>query len=334
MILLLLLLLCILGSFFFSGSETGFISWNPLKVGHSAAQGNLNARVALYFMNHKDRLLSTILIGNNICNVAAALIFSQLYLKADQLFPLDLGSIPSPESWFLTPVMVLFGEMIPKTLYRIYPFRLTLRSIPILAILYIMMFPFSWLLSQFSKLIGASEARSGESYRTKVREEMLLVAVEGAKRGTLFETADQVMNNTFRLRDREVLSISSSLDQWKKNHALYTRSQNFSQIGKMISLENDDLVVFSDDLKKPVGYIRLLDLIPLSGKTTVAFGKYVKPLPALRSTMTLLSCLRRIREDSPRYFVILDKDGAIEGILDKMDLFEAAFSKLPSTIGV
>lgn len=330
MTLLIFLLLVIFGSFYFSGTETGFISWNPLKVAHRAAKGDLNARVALYLMNHKDRFLTTILIGNNICNVAAALIFAQLFLRLDAYIPLDLHRIPSPESWFLTPVMVLFGEMLPKTLYRTYPFRLTMKSIPVLGVLYLVFFPFSWLFSQVSKLFRrSSEAESGITFRTKAREEMVLVAVEGARRGNLFETANQVMENTLNLRDRDVRSIAADLESWKKEHAVYTCSQFITSIGKELARDDDEVVIFSDDFKTPVGYVSLFDMVSLNHEKPHSFQDLLKPLPSFRSTMTLLSCLRRMREDSPRYFRILDKDGTPVAILDKMVLFEAAFVKLP-----
>ncbi|MFW5813131.1 MAG: CNNM domain-containing protein [Fibrobacterota bacterium] len=330
MTLLVLLLLAIFGSFYFSGTETGFISWNPLKVAHRASKGDLNARVALYLMNHKDRFLTTILIGNNICNIAAALIFAQLFLMLDTYIPLDLYRIPSPESWFLTPVMVLFGEMLPKTLYRTYSFRLTMKSIPVMGVLYLVFFPISWLFSQVSKLFRRStEGERGITFRTKAREEMVLVAVEGARRGNLFETANQVMENTLNLRDREVRSIATDIGNWKKQHAAYTCSQMITSIGKELARDDDEVVIFSDDFKTPVGYVSLFEVISFSHKKNHSFQEVLKPLPSLRSTMTLLSCLRRMREDSPRYFRLLEKDGTPVAILDKMVLFEAAFVKLP-----
>ncbi|MFP4241474.1 MAG: CNNM domain-containing protein [Chitinispirillaceae bacterium] len=329
MTLLLLLLLSIFGSFFFSGSETGFISWNPFKVAHRAAKGELNGRVALYLMNHKDRFLSTVLIGNNICNVAAALVFAQFFLMVDTYIPLDLSRIPSPESWFLTPVMVLFAEMLPKTLYRTYPFRLTMKSIPVLGSIYVLFFPLSWLFSQVSKAFRRTSEAEGVTFRTKAREEMVLVAVEGARRGNIFETANQLMENTLNLRERSIRSIAIDLDTWKKTQSVFTLSQKVSDTAKGLTGDDDEVIVFRDDLSEPVGFVSLFDVVLLNSRRVYTFGDIVKPLPYFRSSMTLLSCLRRMKENAPRFFIIREKDETPVAILDKMDLFEAAFVKLP-----
>jgi CBS domain containing-hemolysin-like protein len=324
------MLLCILVSCVFSGSETGFISWNPLKVSHAASQGNFSARVALYLMKHRERILTTVLIGNNVCNIGAAFIFIKLFSELDALVPLDLARIPSPESLFLTPVMVLFSEILPKSMYRTYPYLLTMKSVPFLTFFYLLFTPFFLVLGQISRLFLKGADRAGESYNAKVRQEIVLVAVEGAKRGNIFEAADEMLENTLAMKGRRIGALSVTLDEWKNSRPVYNVSQPLSELGRESLGQADEIVVFDDNLAFPAGYISLLDAAPYfsdrENLLSVRLSTLLKPLPRLKSSMEVLSCLRRLPQDSPRYSAVYSKD-TVAAILDKMTLFEAAFIK-------
>jgi CBS domain containing-hemolysin-like protein len=292
-------------------------------VAHRAGQGDFNARIAIFLMNHKDRFLSTILIGNNICNVGATLVFVALFMQMDAWVPLDLSRIPSPESWFLTPLMVLFGEMLPKSLYRTYSFRLTLRSIPVMGVLYFLFLPFTWLLSLGSVFVKKSER--GSSYRTKAREEMVLMAGEGARRGTLFESANIVMENTLRFKDRVLKELVIGMPQWQENHPVLSQAQTVGSARLQVGRDSE-VIVFSQETGVPVGVVGVTDLAAANPDSTLV--NVASPLPVLYSDMTILNCLRKIGESAPRFFLVKDVEGAGFGVLDKMDLFEAVFSKL------
>jgi CBS domain containing-hemolysin-like protein len=325
--LIILLALCVLGTSFFSGSETGFVSWNPLKVSHAAAQGSVAAKLGMRLINRRGRLLAVVLIGNNVCNVGAALIFARLFERIDEaVAALDLSKIPSPESWFLTPIVLLFGEVIPKFLYRKYAFPMTLKSVPALAFFFYLASPIFWVLGAFSKIFGiAAGPRNAD-----VREEILLVAVEGVRRGDIFDCADRVMKNTLGMKGSGVGAFAVGFGDWKARRTVYRRSQLLSEFsGDAGSAGADEVVIFEDDYSEPVGYVSLLDAAArrvVGGGALTTFGALMKPLPHLRVGMEALSCLRRMPKDSPRYHLVLNGKTAA-GILDKMTLFEAAFAR-------
>jgi CBS domain containing-hemolysin-like protein len=321
--LFLLLLLCILGSGFFSGSEIGFVTWNKLKVSHAAAQGGFAARMGMRLIRGRGRLLTAILIGNNICNVGAALIFARFFELLDGAVTLDLSVIPSPESWFLTPVVLIFGEVLPKYVYRNHAFSMTMKSVPALIVFFYLAAPLFWVLGAFSKVFGAAP---GGSRDADVREEILLVAVEGARRGNIFECADRVMKNTLGMKGRGVGELALGIEEWKRRHAVYRRSQLLSEFCGDGGPRADEVIVFDDDMKEPVGYVSLMDAAARRGVELTTFGALARPLPRLREGMAALSCLRRMPPETPRYHLVLNGNRAT-AILDKMALFEAAFAK-------
>jgi len=326
--LLILLFLCILGSGFFSGAETGFVSWNPLKVSHAAAQGDFAARLGVRLINRRGRLLATLLICNNVCNVGAALIFARLFERVDAAVSIDLSRIPSPESWFLTPVVLFFGEVIPKFLYRKNAFFMTLRSVPVMAFFFYLASPVFWVLGALFKIFGGMARSSRDA---DVREEIVLVAVEGVRRGNIFECADRVMKNTLEMKGGRVGELAVSLGDWKMRRAVYRRSQLLSEFSADEGRGADEVVVFEDDLSEPAGYVSLLDAAAArrggrgGGDGLVTFGALMKPMPRLRATMETLSCLRRMTKDSPRYHLVFSENRAT-AILDKRTLFGAAFT--------
>jgi len=320
--LLILLLICILGSGFFSGSETGFVSWNPLKVSHAAARGDFAARLGMRLIKGRGRLLAAILMCNNVCNVGAALIFARLFERLDAAVPLDLSRIPSPESWFLTPVVLLFGEVIPKFLYRKNAFSMTLKSVPALFFFFYLASPIFWVLGAFSKIFGVRAVPR----EADVREEIVLVAVEGVKRGNIFDCADRVMKNTLGMKGKLAGAFAVGFGEWKERRTVYRRSQLLSEFSGDGGAFADEVVVFEDDYSGPAGYVSLLDAAAArrGGGDLVTFGALLKPLPRLRAGMEALACLRRMPQNSPRYRLVLG-EGAAAGILDKRALFEAAF---------
>lgn len=309
------------GSFFFSGSETGFVSWNPIKVGHRAAAGSIIAKWSLYLLNHKDQVLSTVLICNNLCNIGASLSFVIVFNSLDKLVPVDLGRIPSPESWILTPVMVLFGEVLPKTLFRTYPFRLTLKIIPVLLVFYFISHPFTWFFSKVLNLFRKEPPGFEESFRTKVREEMVLVALEGTKRGTLFESADVFINNVLKLKDKTISDVMIPIKEYTGRQFSLTEKQ--LRRGERPQLpDSDEIVIFDDKENRPVGTIAVADLV--FKENSREHLKKVKPLRSIEMQKTLLAGLQFFKTNPAEIYIVEDQK-QIVGILHKNSIYQEIF---------
>jgi CBS domain containing-hemolysin-like protein len=267
--------LCLIGSFFFSGAETGFVSWNPFKVSHRAGLGDPLARTALYLLNNQDRVISATLIGNNITLIGATLTFCELLEIVASAFSFDLTIIPSPESWILTPVMVLFCEMLPKSLFRTYSFRLTMRSIPFLLITYIFTYPFTWIISLLTGLFfNNRRSVSPDAFTAKVREEMVLIAGEGSRRGTLFESADKYIHSVLNLKELSVADLMIRLDEISSRCSTIRQDSIVKDL-KGAGLKNDEIIITSAS-GVPVGTVELIDQKYVSDTATVS--RVMKPL--------------------------------------------------------
>ena len=320
----------ILGAFFFAGVETGFVSWNPLKVSFRARQGNVNARWALHLLNNKERVLSTVLIGNNTCVVIASLSFLYLFIRLNQLVTINLDIIPSPETWFLSPVLVIFSEMLPKSLFRIYSFRLTMRSIPILIVLYWVTLPVTWIFSLLGKLFQ-KKLEKGEAFITNVRKEMVLLAQEGSKRGTLFEYATIFIDNILKLKYKTVGSITQSESRFLKETDSDTSKEHVINVTDNVLdicqgeyfADRDNTLVFDKNGQKAVGWITLLDIAKAENKTKI--GVIIRPLPEIDKDTSLLRCFSREVNFLNPYYRIIDKKGDTGLVLNRFDVFRLIF---------
>lgn len=320
-----LLAICFAGAFFFAGTETGFVSWNPLKIGHLAGKGHLIAKWALYLMNHKDRLLLAVLIGNSICVVGASLVFVEIIDTIDNAIPFNLKAIPSPESWLLTPFVVLFCDMIPKSLFRIYSFKLTMRSVPVLYAVYLILLPFTWMVTSILNLFQKNRIQRDKSFMTKVREEMVLVAAEGSKEGSLFESADIFIENILKLKDRTVSEVMVSFDDWHKKNKIIRSNDRVKTLRDLCNVINE-VVVFDPEGKVPCGYVNLTDLALQN--INEPLRNHIKPLGRLDGDISLLAGLRKVSVRGQKYYIICEKGGKPKGVLDKLILYQTVFGKL------
>lgn len=183
-VLVTLFLTSFIGSFIFAGFETGFISWNSLKIEHRAQQGRSRSQMAMILQRNSAMLITTVLIGNNIALVGMALSLENL-----------LASVPVLNSEifqnaFLTVTALIFCELLPKSLFRIYSFKLTMRFVPPVTGLF-------YLFSPISKLISLLTGGGREAFSRK--EAMAAIAMEGG-RHKLFspifgEVVDRVVSN-------------------------------------------------------------------------------------------------------------------------------------------
>lgn len=315
--------LCLFGTFFFAGVETGFVSWNPLKVSHRAGKGDPVARLALYMIKHQERVISATLIVSNVSIIGATLTFLKLVDIAAESFSIDLTRIPSLESWILTPVMVLFCEMLPKSLFRTYSFRLTMRSIPILFVTYILTFPFTWIITLIT--IPFNRNKNGDmsnSFNAKVREEMVLIAGEGSRRGTLFESADRYIHRVLNLKDLAVADLMISVDEIRTRYQMFNASCLAGEL-KTRGLQADEVIVSDEITGIPLGTVDLIDVV--SGSDSISLIHYIKPFLKISASTNLLALLQGGVKSISNYISIIDNNGTMIGLVEKITLFRAVF---------
>jgi Mg2+/Co2+ transporter CorB len=178
-----LLGLLLMLSAFFSGSETGLMTLNRYRVRHMAKAGHRGARLAELLLARPDRLIGTILVGNNIVNILAATVATVISLRVYESFGISQELALSLGTAALTFLILIFGEVTPKTMAALHPERVGLPAAYVYWVLRWVLFPFVVLVNLFSngllRLLGVSPEEAAQ-HSLSTEELRSVVAEAGA----------------------------------------------------------------------------------------------------------------------------------------------------------
>lgn len=199
-VMIVVLLVLVMMSAYFSATETAFSSLNRVRLKSKADGGDRRAALAMALEEDYDRLLSTILIGNNIVNITATTIATLLFTKH---LGGELG--PTVSTVCLTVVILIFGEISPKSLAKESPERFAMWSAPLLHGFLVLLRPLNFLFSQWKKLLTRLFHKGeGEG----ITEEELITMVDQAEdEGGLDQHESELIRAAIEFNDLEVEEI-------------------------------------------------------------------------------------------------------------------------------
>ena len=171
--MILILVVLIILSAYFSATETAFTSLNRIRLKSKADGGNRRAALALRLVDQYDNLLSTILVGNNIVNLSASSLATVFFTEGLRL---QNGAVISTA--VITIVVLVFGEVSPKSLAKEYPESFAMFSAPIMRVLMVVLTPVNILFGLLKKLLSKLVHKSDDS---GITEEELVTMVDQAE---------------------------------------------------------------------------------------------------------------------------------------------------------
>ena len=239
---ILAIVICLILSSYFSATETSFSSLNKTRLKVLADDGNKKAARALKLAENYDKLIFTILIGNNIVNIATASIGTVLFIG---LYG-DIGATIS--TVVVTLVVLIFGEITPKSIAKDMPERFAMFSAPFIQFWIWVLTPVNFLLSQWKKLIARFFKTEDDS---KISHEELLLFMEDAEQdGGIDENEGELLRNALEFRDltaAEILThrIEIAAVDITDSHEKIARAFTQSRFSR--------LLVYSDTVDQVVG---------------------------------------------------------------------------------
>lgn len=197
--ILVALVIMVFLSAWFSSTETACSSVNKIRLKSKAEDGNVRAQKALALLDQYDKLLSCILIGNNIVNLTAASLGTVLFTK---LYPVYGAAISTA---VLTVVVLIFGEITPKTMAKDKPEKFCMRAVPILRVLLFVLTPLHLFFGLFSKAAMKLFHTSEEEGITE--EELITMVEEAESEGGLEHHESELIRAAIEFNDMEVEEI-------------------------------------------------------------------------------------------------------------------------------
>ena len=312
MTLIIALVFLVACSAFFSASETAFSSLNQIRLKSRAEDGDASAARVLAMAEKYDKLLSTILIGNNIVNIAAASIGTILFTRA---LGAERGATMS--TIVLTIVVLIFGEVTPKSLAKEMPETVATAVSPMLNLLMVLFTPLTWLFSQWKRLLGHFVHSTEED--TITEGELMTMVSEAENDGELTDRESELIRSAIEFDDvevEEILTPRVDVVAVEGNTSLDEVAQTFAESGY------SRLPVYHDTIDNIIGVVHEKDFYLARLKKETSLEELVKPTLYTTGSTQISQLLRTLREQHHHLAVVVDEYGGTEGIITLEDILE------------
>ena len=299
-------------SAFFSASETAFSSLNQIRLKSRAEDGDSSAARVLAMAEQDDKLLSTILIGNNIVNIAAASIGTILFT---QMLGAERGATMS--TIVLTIIVLIFGEVTPKSLAKEMPEKVATAVSPFLVLLMALMTPLTWLFTQWKKLLGHF-VHSGEA-DTITEGELMTMVSEAENDGELTDRESELIRSAIEFDDvevEEILTPRVDVVAVEDDIPLEELAQTFAESGY------SRLPVYHGTIDNIIGVVHEKDFYIARLKKATKIDDLVVPTLYTTGSTQISQLLRTLREQHHHLAVVVDEYGGTEGIITLEDILE------------
>lgn len=308
---LIVMTLLVIMSAYFSATETAFSTFNKTKMKTLAENGNATAALVCRLAENYDRLLSTILIGNNIVNIALASIGTILFVNAMG----DIGATVSTA--VITVVVLVFGEISPKSAAKNSPEKFALFSAKIINVLILIFTPLNFLFAQWKKLVNRIFKPDSD---TKLSQEELLMLVDEVQQGGSIDKSEgELLRNAIEFTERDAEDILTHrvdleavpIDATKEEIAHIFTESKFSRI-----------LVYEENIDHIVGVIHLKDFYTGDGITEKSVREIMTPPIFIMKHEKIDTILRELQRKKSHIAVVVDEYGGTYGIVTMEDILE------------
>ena len=310
--LLAALIILVAFSAFFSASETAFSSLNQIRLKSRAEDGDSAAARVLAMSEKYDKLLSTILIGNNIVNIAAASIGTVLFTR---LLDPERGATVS--TFVLTIVVLIFGEVTPKSLAKEMPETVATAVSPFLNLLMILFTPLTWLFTQWKRLLGHFIRSTEED--TITEGELMTMVSEAENDGELTDRESQLIRSAIEFDDvevEEILTPRVDVIAVEDDLSLDEVADTFAESGY------SRLPVYHGTIDNIIGVVHEKDFYLGRLRKDTTLEDLVKPTLYTTGSTQISQLLRTLRDQHHNMEVVVDEYGGTSGLVTMEDLLE------------
>ncbi len=307
------MVLMVVLSAYFSATETAFSTMNKTRLRALVEKGNRRAEMALKVSENYDRLLSTILIGNNIVNIALASMGTVFFVNT--LMMEQYGATVSTA--VITVTVLVFGEISPKSIAKDMPERLAMFSAPVIQLLIWVLFPFTVVFSAWKSVLS-KVLRSKDDAKMS-QEELLMLVDEVQQEGSIDNNEGNLLRNAIEfteLRAEDILTHRVDLA------AVPTDAEKSEIAAKFAETQFSRLLVYEETIDKIVGVIHQKDFYTASGITQLPLDVLMAPAVFIHQSEKISQLLKTLQKNKTHIAVVLDEYGGTLGIVTMEDILE------------
>jgi CBS domain containing-hemolysin-like protein len=313
---LLVLALLFLASAFFSSSETALLSVNRFKIEKLAKEGNKSAKIVLKLLEEPQKLITTILIGNNLVNIAAASISTSIAIK---LFgSLGVGIATG----VVTLLTLVFGEVLPKNFAIKKADTLALIFSRIIYILEKIFYPFTMLLI---KLTNVLFSKWNNEEKRLTEEEIKLILEHGAKEGAIDNEEKELIRNILEFDKTTVEEIMTP----RTKIVAINEEEPLSKVLEIMKESSfSKLPVYGKDIDDIKGVVYLKDVLKNLNRRSIKVKDIIREVLFVPETKNVADLFKEMKNKKIKMVIVVDEYGSVAGLVTLEDILECLVGEI------
>ena len=311
-----LLIILLIGSGFFSASETALMSLSKIKMRHMEEDGVKGAKLVSTLIEDSNRLLTSILIGNNIVNIAATSITTSLFtaMLGAQGVAIATG--------LMTVLVLIFGEITPKTISANNPEKASLVVAKPIKFFVTILTPIVWIFNIITKVIFKLFGVDDKGVKPFITEEELKTMVNVSHEEGLLEMEErEIINNVFEFGD---MQAKEAMVQ-RLDIVAIDMEDSYEEIIDLFKTEKlSRMPVYEETIDDIIGILNIKDIIFLSDEEIENFDikKYMREAFFTYEFKKITQLLEEMKKDKSQMALVVDEYGGTAGLITIEDLVE------------
>jgi len=312
--LILIFLVSVALNAFFAGYETGFIASNPIRVRHMAETGaHPRARRLLDYLEAPERMITLVLAGTSLALVAGTLALT-----------VEMGALWA--ALIATPVFLVFGEVVPKSLFRAHPTRLALFFLPVIRFFGMALapvtLPISWLGRTFLAIVNAKQHELRTMLNTS--DDVRVLVDESAHHGNIDADEKEMIHSVMDLHSRHAYEVMVPRTRIKALPATATRRQ-LTELLRETGFTR--IPIYDETIDRIIGVVSAFAVLTDTDKTNPDIRRFMVDVIHVPDTMRLDDLLEELRRARTRIAIVTDEYGGTDGLVTVEDILEEIFGE-------
>ncbi len=315
------LIVLVLLSAFFSGTETAFTSFNKTRMKTLAQDGNKKAKSVMWVEDNYEKFLSTILVGNNIVNITASTISTLLFtsfIKGNASLAATLSTA------VMTVIILMFGEISPKFLGKDFADSYTMKVVGVIRFLMVVFTPLTAFFSLWKKIISKLFKRKDDSMSV-IEDEIITMVEEAQNEGDMDEHEGNLIKNAIEFTDLEVSSVLTP----RIDIVAVSDDMPISEISELFRTSGfSRLPVYNETIDNIIGVIHEKDFYRLISDGERDFRPVINKVMFITESMKISKLLRKFQEEKSHMAIVVDEYGGTAGIVTMEDVLEGLVGEI------
>ncbi len=313
---IIIMAVCLILSAYFSATETAFSCANRTRLRAMAEKGSKKAELVVNLTDKYDRLISTILIGNNIVNIALSSIATVFFIEllkntSSENYAATVSTV------VITVVVLIFGEITPKSIAKDLPEKFAMFSAPFIRLLIWVLLPLNVIFSGWKKLVG--KLFKVEEEESMTQEEILMMVEEAEQEGDIDTDEGDLIRNAIEFSD---LKAEDILTHRVDLEALPIDADKQEIAQKFTETRFSRIPIYEDSIDNIVGVIHQKDFYVGDGITNADVKDLITPALFVHQSEKVDDLLKKLQKEKSHIAVVVDEYGGTLGIVTMEDILE------------